>query len=83
MIESVIYLFTDSSMKKYFSLSNQSIFTEIISEIWLINSNLLLGIWISKISLIISTFWLIQILRVMYSWWTIVYLKGPENKLNN
>ena len=33
LIESVIYLFTDSSVKKYFSLSNQSIFTEITSEI--------------------------------------------------
>ena len=33
LIESVICLFTDSSVKKYFSLSNQSIFTEIISEI--------------------------------------------------
>ena len=32
LIESVIYLFTDSSEKKYFSLSNQSIFTEIISK---------------------------------------------------
>ena len=45
--------------KKYFSLSNQSIFTEIISEIWLIYSNLFLAIWISQISLIISRFWLI------------------------
>ena len=33
LIESVICLFTDSSVKKYFSLLNQSIFTEIISEI--------------------------------------------------
>ena len=47
--------------KKYFSLPNQSIFTEIISEIWLIYSNLVLAIWISQISLIISRFWLIQI----------------------
>ena len=31
--ESVICLFTDSSAKKYFSLLNQLIFTEIISEI--------------------------------------------------
>ena len=59
--ESVICLFTDSSVKKYFSLSNQSTFTEIISEIWLIYSNLFLAIWISQISLIISRFWLIQI----------------------
>ena len=33
LIESVICLLTDASVKKYFSLSNQSIFTEIISEI--------------------------------------------------
>ena len=32
LIESVICLFTDSSVKKYFSLSNQSIFTEVISK---------------------------------------------------
>ena len=78
LIESVICLFTDSTVKKYFSLlnqliftgssvekyfslSNQSIITVIISEIWLIYSNLLLAIWISQISLIISRFWLIQI----------------------
>ena len=61
LIESVICLFTDSSVKKYFSLSNQSIFTEIISEIWLIYSNLFLAIWINQISLVISRFWLIQI----------------------
>ena len=61
LIKSVIYLFTDSSVKKYFSLSNQSVFTEIISEIWLIYSNLFLAIWISQISLIISRFLLIQI----------------------
>ena len=61
LIESVICLFTDSSVKKYFSLSNQSIYTEIISEILLIYSNLFLAIWISQISLIISRFWLIQI----------------------
>ena len=28
LIESVIYFFTDSSMKKYFSLLNQLIFTD-------------------------------------------------------
>ena len=33
LIESVICLFTDSSVKKYFSLLNQLIFTEIISEV--------------------------------------------------
>ena len=33
LIESMIYLFTDSSVKKSFSLLNQLIFTEIISEI--------------------------------------------------
>ena len=33
LIKSVICFFTDSPVKKYFSLSNQSIFTEIISEI--------------------------------------------------
>ena len=32
LIESVIYLVTDSPAKKYFSLLNQSVFTEIISE---------------------------------------------------
>ena len=61
--------FTDKSvnfhwlnqLKKYFSLLNQSIFTEIISEIWLIYSNLFLAIWIRQISLIISRFLLIQI----------------------
>ena len=41
LIESVICLFTDSSVKKYFSLSNQSIYTEIISEILLIYSSYL------------------------------------------
>ena len=61
LIESVVCPFTGSSVKKYFSLLNQSIFTEIISEIWLIYSNLFLAIWISQISLIISRFWLIQI----------------------
>ena len=61
LIESVTCLFTDSPVKKYFSLSNQLIFTEIISEIWLIYSNLFLAISISKISLKISRFWLIQI----------------------
>ena len=64
LIESVICLFTDSSVKKYFSLLNQLISTEIISEFLLIYSNLFLAIWISQISLIISRFWLIQILRV-------------------
>ena len=64
LIESVICLFTDSSVKKYFSLLNQLIFTdssvkkifftEIISEIWLIYSNLFLAIWISQVSLITS-----------------------------
>ena len=67
LIESVICLFTDSSVRKYFSLSNQSIFTEIISEIWLIYSNLFLAIWISEISSIISRSWLIQIKRVRTS----------------
>ena len=33
LIESMICLFTDSSVNKYFSLLNQSIFAEIISEI--------------------------------------------------
>ena len=33
LIESVVCVSTDSSVKKYFSLPNQSIFTEIISEI--------------------------------------------------
>ena len=33
LIESVICLYTDSSVKKYFSLLNQLIFTEIISKI--------------------------------------------------
>ena len=47
--------------KKYFLLLNQLISTEVISEIWLIYSNLFLAIWISQISLIISRFWLIQI----------------------
>ena len=47
--------------KKYFSLLNQLISTEVMSEIWLIYSNLFLAIWISQISLIISRFWLIQI----------------------
>ena len=61
LIESVICLFTNSSVKKYFSLLNQSIYTEIISEIWLIYSNLFLAICISQILLIISRFWLIQI----------------------
>ena len=56
LIESVICLFTDSSVKKYFSLSNQSIY-----------SNLFLAIWISQISLIISRFRLIQIYRVCKS----------------
>ena len=37
--------------------------TKVISEIWLIYSNLFLAIWISQISLIISRFWLIQIYR--------------------
>ena len=59
LIKSAICLFTDSSVKKYFSLLNQLIFTEILSEIWLIYSNLFLAIWISQISLIISRFWLI------------------------
>ena len=64
LIESLIRLFTDSSVKKYVLLSNQSIFTEIISEIWLIYSNLFLAIRISQISLVISRFWRIQIERV-------------------
>ena len=46
---------------KYFSWLNHLIFTEVISETWLIHSNLFLAIWINKISLIISIFWLIQI----------------------
>ena len=61
--------FTDKSVNfhwlnpwnKYFSLLNQLISTEVISEIWLIYSNLLLAIWIRQISLIITRFWLIQI----------------------
>ena len=51
LIESVICLSTDSSVEKYFPLSNQLLFTKVISEIWLINNNLFLAIWISQISL--------------------------------
>ena len=58
---------TDSWVEKYFSLLNQLILTEVISEIWLIRSNLFLTIWISKISLIISRFWLIKVQRVSKS----------------
>ena len=54
-------IFTDSSVEKYFSRLNQIIFIGVISEIWLILSNLFLAIWISQISLIISRFWLIQV----------------------
>ena len=61
LIESVIWLFTDSPVKKYISLLNQLIFTEAISGIWLISSSLFLAIWISQISLITSRFWLIHI----------------------
>ena len=46
---------------KIFSPLYHLIFTEAISEIWLIYSNLFLAIWISQISLIISRFWLIHI----------------------
>ena len=83
LIESVICLFTDSFVQKYFPLTNQLIFTdwiskkkyysllnqlistEVISEIWLIYSNLFLAVRISQISLIISRFSLIQIQRVV------------------
>ena len=58
LIESVIWFFTDSSVKSYFTLLSQLIFTEVISEIWLIYSNVFLAIWISQILLIISRFWL-------------------------
>ena len=44
-----------------FSLLNQLIFTEAISRILLIYSNLFLAIWISQISLMISRVWLIDI----------------------
>ena len=61
LIESVICFFTDSSVKKYFSLLNQLIFTDssvkkniFHSEIGLIYSNLFLAIWISQISLILT-----------------------------
>ena len=47
--------------KQYFPLLNQLLFPEVISEIWLIRSNLFLAIRISQISLIISRFWLIHI----------------------
>ena len=47
--------------KKYFSRLNQLIFTEVISEILLVLSNLFLAIWINQISLINSRFLLIQI----------------------
>ena len=50
-----------NQLEKYISLLNQLIFTESISEIWLINSNLFLAIWISQISLLISRSWLIHI----------------------
>ena len=50
-------------MEKIFSQLNKLIFTEVISEIWLIPSNLFLAIWISQISLIISRFSLIHIQR--------------------
>ena len=55
--QSNFYWFTSA---KYLSLVNQLIFTGVISEIWLIHSNLFLAIWISQISLIISRSWLIQ-----------------------
>ena len=42
-------IFTCSLVEKYFSLLNQLISTEVISEIWLIYSNLFLAIWISQI----------------------------------
>ena len=48
-------------------------FNEIISEIWLIYSNLFLAIWISQISLIISIFWLIQIKKVHHGFKSICY----------
>ena len=51
-------------MEKIFSLLNQLIFSEAISGIWLIYSNLFLAIWISQISLMISRFLLIHIWRV-------------------
>ena len=53
--------------EKYFSLLNQLIFTDWISEIWLIHSNLFLAIWISRISLIISRFWLTPNLIIFYN----------------
>ena len=52
-------IFTDKSVN--FHWPNQLIFVEVISEIWLIDSNLFLAIWISQILLIISWFWLISI----------------------
>ena len=33
LIESMVFFFTDSSMKNYFTMLNQFIFTEVISEI--------------------------------------------------
>ena len=50
-------------MEEILSLLNQLIFTEAISEFWLIYSNLILAIWISQILLIISRFWLIHFYR--------------------
>ena len=55
------FIFTDSSVKTIFSLLNQLLFTEVISKIWLIHSNLFVAILIGQISLIISRFWLIQV----------------------
>ena len=54
------------TVEKIFSLWNQLIFTEAISGIWLIYSNLFLAIWISQISRIISRFRLIHIQRTVY-----------------
>ena len=59
-------------MKKIFSTVKAVIFTEVISEIWLILGNLFLAIWIGQTSLwiwisqnllIISEIWLIQITK--------------------
>ena len=58
---SISWLSLIESVEKIISLLNQLIFTDEISGIWLIYSNLFLAIWISQISLIISRFWLIHI----------------------
>ena len=76
LIESVIRLFTDSSVKKYFSLLNQLIFTDqSVKKYFSLSNQLIFTEVISEIWLIYSylflAIWISQISLIISRFWLI------------